>query len=121
MPPRDQLADQFRRRVEQFVLVRTDVGNFGVPSQSGVKATRDRKTAQRISGFDLAEPRRTTQREQRVVGDAAERLTQHCGQRQLVGLVVEEAQQLNEIRDLFTLVKTAAQHGLIRDVRAAKD
>ena len=51
MPPRDQLADQFRRRVEQFVLVRTDVGNFGVPSQSGVKATRDRKTAPRIRGF----------------------------------------------------------------------
>src|SRR6185369_1741823 len=39
----------------------------------------------------------------------------------LVSLVVEKAEQLNEIGDLFTLVKPAPEHRLIGNVRAPKD
>src|SRR5215212_8481233 len=43
------------------------------------------------------------------------------GERNLVSLVVEKAQQLNQVSDLFALVETSAEHGLIRNVGATKD
>src|SRR5215213_2682457 len=41
-------------------------------------------------------------------------------QRNLVGLVVKKAQELNQIRDLFAFVKSTSQHCLIRNVGATK-
>ena len=40
---------------------------------------------------------------------------------ELTRLIVEKTKQLNQVRDLFALVKTAAENSLIRNVGAAKD
>src|ERR1043165_7311187 len=86
-----------------------------------IKPARHRRAAERIRGLDLREQRRATQREQSIVRKAAKRRTQHRGERDLVSLVVEETKKLDEIGDLFALIEAAAEHGLIRNIRATKD
>src|SRR5215475_5795980 len=118
MTPRDQLADQFRRAVQKLVFVSTDVCDLIMTPQRVVKSPRTRETASRIRGFNFHQKRRATKREQRIVGNAAKRRTKHGREREFVSLVVEKAEQLNQIGDLFALVETAAEYGLIRNVRA---
>src|SRR5216110_3280464 len=64
--------------------------------------------------------RPATQRQQRVIRNAAKRRAQHRGQRQLVRSVVEKTQQLNQISDLFALVKPFSLNREIRNAGAAQ-
>src|SRR6185437_2149244 len=79
------------------------------------------ETGRWIPRFNFACKRRTSQRQQRVVRKSAQRRTQHCRERDLVSLVVQKAEQLNQVSNFFALVKTASEHGLIRNVCAPKD
>src|ERR1041384_967981 len=114
----DQLADQLRRAFEQFVLVVADERDLRVMAQRGVKPSSRGKAAHSLT---FTQQRRTAQRKQRVIRKPAERRTQNGRERDLVGLVIEKAQQLNEVGDLLALVKAAAEHGLIRNVRAPEN
>src|SRR6266705_3498163 len=64
--------------------------------------------------------RPATQRQQRVIRNAAQRRAQHRGQRQLVRRVVEKTQQLNQVSDLFALVKSFSLNREIRNSGAAQ-
>src|SRR6185503_5931202 len=116
----DELADQLRRAIEQVVLFRRDECDLVVVTQSRVKRARRRETAQRFASLNLCKKRRAAQREQSVVRKPAKRRTQHGRKRDLVSLVIQEAQQLNEIRDLFAFIEPTAEHSLIRNVCATK-
>ena len=49
---------------------------------------------------------RATERQQGMVGQAAQRGPENSGQRQIIRLIVEEAEQLDQVGDLFPLVET---------------
>src|SRR5205823_9997848 len=63
---------------------------------------------------------RATQREESIVRDAAKRRTQPGRERNFVGGVIEKPQQLNQIGDLFALIKPFALNSQIRNAGATQ-
>src|SRR6266508_5904353 len=63
----------------------------------------------------LANLWRATQRQESIVREAAQRRTQHGGQRDFVGGVIEKPQQLDQIGDLFALIEAFALYSQIRN------
>ena len=110
MLPRDQTFDEIGRALEQHVFFVADESDVVVPAQRAVQIARLLKCLQRIArAVDFSKPGRATKREQGIVGNAAERRTQDRRQGQLVSLVIEKAQQLDQIGDLVALIKPSTQ------------
>src|SRR5687768_3023958 len=116
MLPRRKAVDQITRTIQQLVLVLADVSNLAMPPQCDHQLARLRKVFERIAGIEFIQPWSATHRQQRIVRDSAQWRTQDRGERQLIGLVIEEAQQLDEVGYLLAFVETTTENRLIRDV-----
>ena len=119
---RRQIAGAFQRRAQQFV-------DAEAPGQL-------RQFAQTITGsarpwhFVLWQPTRLLQRvpqrrtrvvfvahqsqcQQRIVAECEERRAQDAGQRELVVMVVQKAQQIEQVKHFLAAVEAASAHGHI--------